>query len=249
VNVFQATSTQAPAGSVGDPILAPLWESVGTLIDPLRYRILTVEFGIPNSARNLNPTTGGTVARIIWRVVGSTDSVSDDIVFSSRLGANVMEKVTLDMADRTVLPIEEGSTIGWVRGSSGLGIDRFRFDPHEFAAPTPFYVRRIKLAALEHVAFGTSYTIQWSASKGSGTVTLYYDTDRDPSNGRTLIGSAPTSDGSFVWNPQGLTAGEYFIYAEINDGQNVNAAYTRWPIVVDPGPPPPPTPTNFRILN
>ena len=85
------------------------------------------------------------------------DSVSDDIVFSSRVGANVMDKLTMDMADRAALPIEQGSTIGWVRGPTGEGIDRFRFDPHEFPAATPFYIRRIKLAALDHVAIGGTY--------------------------------------------------------------------------------------------
>jgi hypothetical protein len=244
VNVFWAQSTPA-APPAGDPIVAPLWQSPAPFrIDPLRYRILTVEFGLPNMARSVN---GGSVARIVWRVVGSTDSVSDDIVFSSRLGANVMDKLTMDMADRTSLPIEQGSSIGWVRGATGEGIDRFRFDPHEFPAATLFYIRRIKLAALDHVAIGGTYTIRWTASKSSGTVNLYYDTDRNPSNGRTLIGSAATSAGSFVWTVPGLAVGEYQIYAEIDDGQgNVNSTYARWPIAVDPAPPPPPS--NFRII-
>ena len=240
VRVFSGT------GLAGDPVVAPLWESVGVRIDPLWYRILTVEFGIPNSARSLHPTAGGSIARIVWRVAGSTDSVSDDIVFSSRLGANVMDKITVDMADRAVLPIEEGSTIGWVRGSSGLGIDRFRFDPHEFSTPTPFYIRRIKLAALDHVATGAAYAVQWAASK-SGTVTLYYDTDRNPLNGRTQIGSGAASAGAFTWNTQNVAPGEYFIVAQIDDGQNLNEVYSRWPVVIDPAPPPPPV--NFRILN
>lgn len=244
VAVLSAQSTAA-APPAGDPIVAPLWtRGATTRIDPLRYRILTVEFGLPNMARSM---LNGSVARIVWRVVGSTDSVSDDIVFGSRLGANVMEKFTVDMADRAVLPIEEGSNIGWVRGSSGQGIDLFRFDPHEFPAATPFFIRRIKLAALEHVPAGGSYTVRWTASKSSGMVTLYYDTDRDPTTGLTLIGQASTSAGSLVWTPSSLPTGEYYIYAVIGDGQgNFNSAYARWPIVVDPAPPP--APANFRII-
>jgi hypothetical protein len=243
VRVYSAASTQAPAGSVGDPVTAPLWETSGVRIDPLRYRILTVEFGLPNLPRSL---VGGSVARVIWRVAGSTDSVSDDIIVDSRSGANVMDKVIVDMADRTVLPLEAGSGLGWVPGSSG-GIDRFRFDPHEFSGPTSFYIRRIRLAALEHAAPGNTYTIRWTASKSSGTVTLYYDNNRDPSSGLVLIGSAPTSAGSFAWSPQGVTPGPYYVYAVIDDGQNSNAAYSRWPLVMDAAPPP--TPTNFRIVN
>lgn len=244
VPVLWAQSVAA-APPAGDPIVVPLWQrGVSNPIDPLRYRILTVEFGLPNIARSV---VGGSIARIVWRVVGDTDSVSDDIIFNSRLGANVMNKITLDMADRALLPIEQGSTTGWVRGGTGQGIDHFRFDPHEFPAATAFFIRRIKLAALEHVPLGGSYTIRWSASKNSGAVTLYYDTDRDPTTGLTLIGQVSTSAGSFLWTPSNVPTGEYYIYAVIGDGQgNFNSTYTRWPIVVDPAPPPPPV--NFRII-
>jgi hypothetical protein len=233
VNVYWATST------AGDPILAPLWENVGVKIDPSRYRILTVEYGLPNLPRSL---VNGSVARVVWRVVGSPDSVSDDIIVDSRAGANVMNKLIVDMADRSVLAIEEGSPIGWVGQ-----IDRFRFDPHEFSNPTSFFVRRIKLAAFEHATPGHPYTLSWTASKSVGTVNLYIDTDRDVSAGLTFIGSAPVSAGSFGWNPQGVPAGAYYVYAAVTDGVNSNGAYSRWPIVVDSAPPP--APGNFRIIN
>ena len=49
--VYAATSEVPPQGQVGDPQLAMLWEggaNNGARIDPNRYRILTVEFGLPN---------------------------------------------------------------------------------------------------------------------------------------------------------------------------------------------------------
>jgi hypothetical protein len=244
VRVLWGQSTAAQPPAVGDPITAFLWERPSVRIDPTRYRILTIEFGLPNAARAV---ATGSVARVVWRVAGSTDSVSDDIIVNTRAGVNVMDKVMVDLADRAVLPIEEGSPIGWVRGNSALpGIDRFRFDVHEFSNPTAFYIRRVKLASLEGAAPGGAYTIRWTASEASGTVTLYYDTDRNPSNGRTQIGSAATSAGSFVWSPT-IPIGEYFLYAEINDGQgNVNGTYARWPIVI--GAVPPSTPPNLRIV-
>ena len=203
--VLYGTSTQAQG--VGDPIAQIVWPPGTNLIDPTRYRILTVEYGIPNLARDMNL---GSIARIAWRVAGGTDSVSDDIILNSRLGANVMDKFSVDMADRTVLKIEQGSQAGWVPGSSGTpGIDRFRFDPHEFSPATPFFIRRVKLAALESAGSGSVYTIRWWASEGNGTVTLYYDTDRNPSNGRTLIGSAATSAGQFNWTVPGLALSQY----------------------------------------
>jgi hypothetical protein len=244
VRVLWGQSTAAQPPLVGDPIAALLWERPGVRIDPTRYRILTVEFGLPNTARSL---VNGSVARVVWRVAGSTDTVSDDIIVNTRAGANVMDKLTVDLADRAVLPIEQGSTIGWVRGSSALpGIDRFRFDVHEFSNPTAFYIRRVKLAALEAAAPGVPYTIRWTASESNGTVTLYYDTDRNPASGRTLIGSAATSAGSFVWTAN-VPQGHYYIYGEINDGQgNVNGTYARWPIVVSGSPPT--IPSGLRIV-
>jgi hypothetical protein len=232
-NVFWGSSTAALPGSVGDPIMQMVWPP-GTLIDPNRYRILTVEFGLPNLARSVNT---GSVARIAWRVAGGTDAVSDDIVFNSRLGVNVLDKVIVDMADRAVMKIEQGSQEGWVPGNSGTpGIDRFRFDIHEFSNPTPFFVRRIKLAAFERANTGTNYTIRWNASK-AGSVTVYRDTDRNQFNGGlTQIGTAAASAGAgaFVWNAN--VTGQHYIYVVINDGQgNSNGAYSRWPVVVGAG--------------
>jgi hypothetical protein len=231
-----------------DPIVGLLFNN-STRIDPVRYRILTVEYGLHNMPRWVSQ---GSVARIAWRVVGNTDSVSDDIIVNSRAGANVLQKLILDMADRTVLPIEQGSTIGWVPGSSSTpGIDRFRFDVHEFPSGVPFFIRRVKLASLERVAPGTTYTIRWTASESSGTVTLYYDTDKNPASGLTLIGSAPTSQGSLVWTAPNVGGSPaYFIYAQVNDGQgNTNAVYSRWPVIVGAAFAPGLTaPTGFRVV-
>jgi hypothetical protein len=248
-NVLWATSTAAQPPLVGDPQVYPFsTRSVnGTRIDPTRYRILTAEFGLPNKARGL---ALGSIARIVWRVAGEpVESVSDDIIVNSRAGVNVMDKVTLDMADRVVLPIVQGSQIGWVPGTSATpGIDRFRFKPDEFSDPTDFFVKRIKLAALERVNSGSTYTIAWTATK-PGLVTLSYDTDRNQLyGGRTPIGSVATSAGagSFVWTAPGLPLGEYFIYAVINDNLgNSNVTCARWPMII--GRLPPSTPSNTRI--
>src|SRR5262249_42093580 len=179
---------------------------------------------------------------------GGSDSVSDDIVFNSRIGASVMNKISLDMADRSVLPIEQGSQAGWVPGNSlSPGIDSFRFDPHEYSNPTPFFIRRVKLAALERVNSGGTYTFRWTATK-NGDVTLYYDTDNNPYNGgQTVIGSAPASAGSFTWSVPSLPLGEYYIYGVIDDHYgNANAVYAAWPVVIGKLPPSPPP--NIRIL-
>ena len=245
-NVLYATSAPALPGLVGDPMLWTVWPP-GTMIDPNRYRILTAELGLPNVARSVNT---GSVARIVWRVAGAADSVSDDIIVNSRAGANVLDKIIVDMADRTVLPIEQGSQIGWVPGSAATpGIDRFRLDVHEFSNPTPFYVKRIKLAAFERALTGTNYAIRWNASK-SGTVTVYRDTDRNPGNGGlTQIGtaSAAAGPGQLVWNAN--APGHHYIYVVIDDGAgNSNGAYSLWPLVVGSSAGPPSTPSGIQIV-
>lgn len=236
VRVLQATSLPASAGSVGDPWLGLLW--MGTRgrinrIDPDKYRIFTVEFGVPNKARDI---AQGSIARIVWRVAGEPlMTVSDDIIFNSRAGANVMNKIVVDMADRAALPIEPGSsTAGWVPGTSANpGLDVFRFDPHEYSPATAFFVRRAKLAALERLAPSATYQVTFVKSEPGATASVYYDSDRNPGNGRTLIGT--TSGSAVTWttpNPAGATS--YYIYVELSDGQNTNGAYAKWPVVVDP---------------
>ena len=105
----------------------------------------------------------------MWHVAGEAqETYSDDIILSSRLGANVVAKLNFDMA---TVPIEPGSPgqTGWVPGISlNPGISMFRIDPHEFANPTSFFIKRIKLAALETAH--TRYTVQWTTSKTGGTV-------------------------------------------------------------------------------
>ena len=116
-------------------------------IDPQRYRILTAELGLPNKARDV---CNGSIVRVVWHVAGeSQETYSDDIILNSRVGANVVAKLNFDMA---TAPIEPGSPsqTGWVPGISlNPGIMTFRIDPHEFANPTAFFIKRIKLAALD----------------------------------------------------------------------------------------------------
>jgi hypothetical protein len=245
VQVLWAQNAQPTSN---DPVVGLLWG--GALIDPLRYRILTVEFGLPNIARSI---AQGSVARIGWRVAGSTESGSDDIIINSRAGSNVMQKLIVDMADRGVLPLEAGSPLGWVPGNSATpGIDLFRFDVHEFPQAVPFFVRRVTLAALERVWPGADYTIRWTPSETSGTVTAYYDTDNNPSNGVVgVIGSAPTNTRSLVWRtPTVGGSPAYYIRLVIDDGQgNTNEVYSRWPVIVGAGPGAVlTTPGNLRVI-
>jgi hypothetical protein len=240
ITAFSGTSTlgefnPAPCASFAKPAVYPMHMNVRgqtRRIDPTRYRILTAELGLPNKSRDI---CGGSVARIVWRVAGEThESYSEDIIVNSRAGANVLTRLNLDMA---TLPLEPGtpSQTAWVPGfSPNPGISSFRIDPHEFANPTPFYIKRAKLASLDTA--DASFLVRWTTSKTGGTINVYYDADKNPASGRTLVGSASASglSGNLVWNTSGLPDGaQYFVYIEHDDGLNVNGTYAKWPVVID----------------
>ena len=149
-------------------------------IDPKRYRIATIEMGLPDE-RNIN---GGSIARIVWRQKGeSAETVSEDIIVNHRSGANVLDTISVDMK---TLPIEPGAGSPSHSGWDGT-IDQFRVDPHEFTPSTEFWVRRVKLAALERA--GSSYRIAWTydAQNSGATLTLGYDSDGDGFNGTRIV--------------------------------------------------------------
>ena len=239
ITAFAGASTTgehnaAPCASFAKPAIFPLHSNVRgqtRRIDPNRYRILTAELGLPNKARDI---CGGSIVRVVWHVAGdASETYSDDIVLNSRLGANVLSRLNMDMA---TLQIEPGSPsqTGWVPGvSPNPGIMTFRIDPHEFADPTAFFIKRMKLAALDTAH--TSFNVTWTTSKTGGQINVYYDIDKDPAS-KTLIGSANATaqNGSLSWNTSGLPDGaQYFVYVEHNDGTNVNGVYSKWPVVID----------------
>lgn len=243
--VFYGTSvdgrSDTSATDIGDPYVDPLFTTkrgFNGRIDTNRYRILTLEMGIPNSPRHI---LDGSIARIVWRVAGEAgENVSDDIIFNHREGVNVLDKIIVDMADRTALPLEAGVTSGWINGvSSKPGLDIFRVDPHEFTPATPFYIRRIKLAAFERAA--TSYTIRWQYvdSNPTATVTLFYSATNTgacgPATGTQIGSPVAASAGQATWTFSGLANGTYYICASFSDGTNTNETYAKWPIVVDSG--------------
>ena len=249
VNVLRGTSPAAGQTGSGDPYMYFLWfagDGRGRFkkIDASRYHIMTLEMGVPDKARDINV---GSIARLVWLIQGEEpkENVSNDLIFNSRAGVNVMSKIITSMRTcspsatewnhclRLEDPAASPSTTGWT-GS----IENFRLDPHEYPTATPFYIGKLKIAANEKTV-NNRYTIAWSytdsLATGTPTMTLYYDTDLDATNGMTQIvaGLNPASQSSYTWTTTGVPNGTYYIYASVSDGLNTNAAYSRWPIIVD----------------
>jgi Bacterial Ig domain len=247
--VYLGTSVAAgpgaanPSDPVGDPQVFPLfWDGKGKAnkIDPTKYRILTVEAGIPNKARSL-PT--GSVGRVIWRAFNEpvldgtgtkAQTVGDQYAFNSAAGENTVMKFSIDMNKYPVEPHSADINTTWNSATASGGIDGFRFDPHEFSPATNFFIRRIKLAALEKTQ-GDQFTFQWTSSK-TATVSIFYDLDPSHSFAGTpacQVVNAPAGPGSCTWNAAGVPGGEYQVYATINDGTNLNEVYALTNVIVD----------------
>jgi hypothetical protein len=188
-------------------------------------------------ARNIN---GGSVARIIWkRADESLENVSNDVVVNHRQGVNSLDKIVVDMADRTALPLEDGAGSPSRSGWTGQ-LDSFRIDPHEFSDARQFWFKRVRLAALDRAA--GSYTVRWQLTGADPTtrISLYRDADATGFNG-TLIASnlvynnETDGSGSYAWNVTSVPTGTYYLYVVATvGGVAVNQQYARWPVVVNP---------------
>lgn len=230
--VLTGTSIAVPAPGSTDPYLYLLWapERGATYrIDTNRYRILTLEMGVAGD-RDIN---NGSVARIVWRVAGETkEFVSDDIILLHRSGANTLQTLILDMKSVPSDPLDFGSKTGW----NGL-LDSFRVDPHEFSDARKFWIRSVKLAALEQA--DASYTIRWTYAEQEAvgaTLALYYDTSGTAYSGTLIAAGLNPSAGSAVWNTSALPPGNYYVYAVLMKGSLVlNRHYSRWPVKVSHG--------------
>jgi hypothetical protein len=230
-------------GINGDPQVFPLfWDGKGkqTKIDPTHYRILTVDVGLPNLARSL---PGGSIGRVIWRAAAETQlgadglkaqDVTEQFMMNSAAGENTLAHVTMDL--NNVQLVQGDTSTTWNSPTArSLGIESFRWDPHEFSSPTNFYVKRIKLAALERTQ-GDQFTFKWTSSKVA-TIQVFYDQDSTHSftlgNVACQVTNAPAGAGSCTWNAGAVPNGEYQIYASINDGTNLNEVYARTNVIVD----------------
>ena len=228
------------AGSM-DPILyllAPWKRGASRTIDTNRYRILTLDLGLAG-ARNIN---GGSVLRVAWRQPGDAENVSHDFVIDHRAGASSLKTFAIDMKK---LPLEPGagspSHSGWT-GSAEL----FRVDPHEFTPATGFWVRRVRLAALERA--GAAYRIGWQydAQGSDATLALYYDHDGQGFDGTRIVNGVNPADGGYTWNSGGLVPGQdYYIYGRLTDstGRVISQMYAPVPITGGGGSGPAPAPT------
>ncbi len=222
--VFQGVSDGVPvayAGTtpVGDPIVFPLAGN-GT-IDTTRYRYLSVRMRV-DDPYDLGL---GSVGRVFW---GSASAPYDLTISREWMAWPGWNTFTVDLGSLNTSPTGGiVTTAGRKQLWAAAPVRNLRIDPHEFAQVRGFQIDYIKLAAIDEAK--GSFLIRWTGADPDGdasTITLYRDTNRNPADGKTLIGSANITAGQKLWNTAGVPGGDYYIYAEVSDGSNVTGSYS-----------------------
>jgi len=152
-------------------------------IDTSKYRYLSFRM-LHSGEENV---TEGWVARLGWWQQNGS-SVTQDVVMSRDI--MLLEgwqtyKVDLWQAD----VVDEASPVQ--RSWRNSAPNRLRFDPSELnRSLLPAFVELdwLKLTAIDETRAGSIFPIRYSVqSSRSADLTIYYDTDTNPGNGRTLI--------------------------------------------------------------
>ena len=112
----------------------------------------------------------------------------------------------------------------------GSGVDYYRtYTP---SCPEVTVIEPSQPANLED----ESFEIQWEGHDAdpldSPTVRLYYDVDTDPAVMTQIAYSQPAT-GTYDWDVSAIPAGDYYIYASIDDGACEVGAYSAGSILVD----------------
>lgn len=196
--IFSANLVPYCGGTYVDPILSLGGMDVyprgiqDPTIDTSRYRYLS--FRMYHSG--LQDVHEGWVARFGWWQTSADEwSSTQEIVMSRDIvlleGWNTY---TIDLWAPDVVDEEHPIKRSW-RDSAP---NRLRLDPSELnSALTPASIQLdwIKLTAVDDVTSGSQYPIWFEAQDGS-SLTFYYDTDRNPSNGAGTIGRTTAGPGS-----------------------------------------------------
>ncbi len=212
-------------GVGGDPQVV-LVDGTQPAVDAAKYHRLSFRMRVAHDATQDWATT-----RILWGpdpIHAHLMSATWDIMVWN----NEFRTYTVDLA---AIDWSWGVVSGGTGGLWTGAIRQVRFDPLEYPIDTLFEIDDVKLAAdAENDANGT-FTIRWNTSGGTNPrVALFYDADRDASNGMTpIVSNVSAAAGSYAWDTRFVTPGLYHIYATISDQYgNAQSRYSTGPVRV-----------------
>ncbi len=213
-------------------------------IDTSKYKYATFNFRV-DGTQNVGQ---GWVQRFIWWYQGPT---IDAVITEDMIIYEGWHRYTVDLSTAF---LENGSWSGFPT--------TLRFDPAEPVPPLnlTIYLDYLTLTGDEIITSGDLFEIVYETEPAQGvTVTLYYDTDTNPDNGRTLIPPLPQqpSVGPFLlylpviksisafaseiglpsgerayWDTTGVPAGTYYISADVSDGVTTTTWYSELPVII-----------------
>lgn len=212
-------------------------------IDTNQYRYLSFRLRLDGTP----DVSFGWVARIIWAdLLFANCGVTDDIPLHA--GWNV---VHLDLWQAGLLEPDDPSCQSNWRDQPQRR--QLRLDPLEVPVPTTFHLDWIKLAAMDTGASGGTFAVKYLRNAVSASVAFYYDTDRNPNNGRTLMDeyipsntppagpwslflpgifrqpypvSDPPGTQRFWWDLNGVAPGAYYVSGVLSNGDHTTTWYS-----------------------
>ncbi len=138
----------------------------------------------------------------------------------------------------------------------------FRMDPHESWTKHSFDIDFMTITGIDTVVRGDPASIKYTVNNApNAKVTFYYDNDRDPNNGRTVLASYNPNNASlsglgfsyqvmvpfvkqfgeidffpnslnFNWDTSGTAANTYYICADVDDGVMTTTWYSEVPVII-----------------
>lgn len=226
---FHAVSDGQPVAYLGDiPVGDPIVYLLANngVINTSRYRYLTYRLQV-DRAYDL---ARGSVARVFW---GSQAGAPYNLTTSKDILVwPGMNSFTVDLASLSA-SAEGGLETANAQGWSAAAVRYLRLDPHEFGEQVAFHLDNVKLAAMDEDS-GGSFTIRFNASDADGDpiwVSLFYDTNQNPSDGMApIVSNLSAASGQYTWNTAGVPAGVYYVYGTVTDGRHGFATYSSGPV-------------------
>ena len=221
---------------LGDPY-RPLVQT----IDAANYRHLTFTIEYDRKSYRWDSSLGfqrdlGGVARVIWQQANGTTGLTNtqdiivmdggphtysaDLATFTKFGGNDCVDCTLEVGHGTNL---------WTGR-----ISVFRIDPLEPTVQQGFRIANVRVAADDSPNAQGFFLVKWEANDPASTVKVYYDTDTNGANGRTMIASGlSAASGQYNWDLVGVPVGRYWIYVEVTDSLgNSKGRYSTGPVRV-----------------
>jgi hypothetical protein len=233
LNAFSESGLDGVTGGT-DPFVQFMGFRPGPKIPSSTYHRLTftIQHDHPElMARDVSagPFLGGHVVRAIWNRNNVFQETQDIFVTDG-----IAETFSMDLSalQNTTTEIEPPTRVLWANGD----IDQLRIDINESPAPRAFRLNNVKLATDDAPNGNGFFLIKWSVSDatfsrqiagGNGAdakVSLYYDTDLNPSNMTLIASNINATTFQYAWDVSGLQAGvPYYVYIVITD----NAGYSQ----------------------